>query len=184
LEAFLVSTGIVALAEFGDKTQLLAILLAARYRAPLPIVLGILVATAANHALAALAGAWVTQLVGAEAMRWILAVSFLAMAAWMLVPDKPEKENAPARRGPFAATLVAFFLVEMGDKTQIATVALAARFQNVLTVTAGTTVGMLLANVPGVLFGDVLTKRIPLQWVRIGAAVSFVVLGILALAIG
>ena len=185
MEAFLVSTGVVALAEIGDKTQLLALLLTARFRAPWPIALGILVATVANHALASAVGVWLVGLIGPVALRWILGISFLAMAAWTLIPDDaPDENSARPRYGVFLTTVIAFFLVEMGDKTQIATVALAARFQNVLTVTAGTTVGMLLANVPGVLFGDVLTKRIPLQWVRIGAAVSFVVLGILALAIG
>jgi putative Ca2+/H+ antiporter (TMEM165/GDT1 family) len=143
------------------------------------------VATLANHALAASVGAAVAAWLGPQAMRWILAVLFLVMAGWCLIPDKEDEgPKSVGKFGAFLATAVAFFLVEMGDKTQIATVALAARFQDVLTVTAGTTVGMLLANVPGVLFGDVLTKRIPLRWVRIGAAISFVVLGILALAIG
>jgi putative Ca2+/H+ antiporter (TMEM165/GDT1 family) len=181
LEALLVSTGIVALAEMGDKTQLLAILLAARYRAPLPIVLGIFVATAANHALAALAGAWVTHLVGAEAMRWILAVSFFAMAAWMLVPDKPDDGKAPARLGPFAATVVAFFLVEMGDKTQVATVALAARYAETLAVVAGTTAGMMIANVPAVFLGERLLRRIPMKTLHAVAAALFAGLGILVL---
>ncbi|HZY55972.1 MAG TPA: TMEM165/GDT1 family protein [Reyranella sp.] len=185
MEAFLVSAGLVAIAEIGDKTQLLAMILAARYHKPVPIILGILVATLVNHAAAASVGAAVAAYVGPQIMRWIVGGLFIVMAGWCLIPDKPDEgPKTVGTLGAFFATVVAFFLVEMGDKTQIATVALAARFQNVLTVTAGTTVGMLLANVPGVLFGDVLTKRIPLQWVRIGAAVSFVVLGILALAIG
>ena len=185
LHAFAISTGLVAIAEIGDKTQLLAMILAARYHKPVPIILGILVATLVNHAAAASVGAAVTAYVGPQIMRWIVGGLFIVMAGWCLIPDKPDEgPKTVGTLGAFFATVIAFFLVEMGDKTQIATVALAARFQNVLTVTAGTTVGMLLANVPGVLFGDVLTKRIPLQWVRIGAAVSFVVLGILALAIG
>ena len=185
MEAFLVSAGLVAIAEIGDKTQLLAMILAARYHKPVPIILGILVATLANHAIAASVGAAVAAWLGPNAMRWIVGGLFIVMAAWCLIPDKADEgPQAVGNLGAFFATVVAFFLVEIGDKTQIATVALAARFQNVFTVTAGTTVGMLLANVPGVLFGDVLTKRIPLQWVRIGAAISFVVLGILALALG
>ena len=185
MEAFLVSAGLVAIAEIGDKTQLLAMILAARYHKPVPIILGILVATLVNHAAAASVGAAVAAYVGPQIMRWIVGGLFIVMAGWCLIPDKPDEgPKTVGTLGAFFATVVAFFLVEMGDKTQIATVALAARFQNVFTVTAGTTVGMLLANVPGVLFGDVLTKRIPLRWVRIGAAISFVVLGILALAIG
>ena len=183
MEALLVSAGIVALAEFGDKTQLLAIMLAARYRTPPPIVLGILVATLANHALAALAGAWVNGLVGAEAMRWILAASFFAMAAWILVPDKPEDGAPSARRlGPFAATAVAFFLVEMGDKTQVATIALAARFHTVVPVMAGTTLGMLIADVPAVLFGDRICGRAGIRIVRWVAAGIFAALGLAAAA--
>jgi putative Ca2+/H+ antiporter (TMEM165/GDT1 family) len=182
MEAFLVSAGIVALAEFGDKTQLLAIVLAARYRAPLPIVLGILLATAANHALAALAGAWVASRVGAEAMRWILAVSFFAMAAWILVPDKPDDgAHAGRRLGAFAATLVAFFLVEMGDKTQIATVALAARYASTAAVVAGTTAGMMLANVPAVYLGERLLRRVPMKTLHAVAAALFAALGVLVL---
>ena len=155
LEALLISAGIVALAEMGDKTQLLALVLAARYRRPLPIVLGILVATLANHLLAAALGAWITQAAGVEAMRWILGASFLAMAAWALVPDRLEKEEAgSARFGVFGATVVAFFLAEMGDKTQVATVALAARYASIAAVVAGTTFGMLLANVPAVFLGE------------------------------
>jgi len=183
LEAFLVSTGIVALAEIGDKTQLLALVLAARYKRPLPIVLGILFATLANHALAAWLGAWITSLAGRETMRWILGVSFLAMAAWSLVPDKlDEVEAKSARFGAFGATLVAFFLVEMGDKTQVATVALAARYASIAVVVAGTTLGMLLANVPAVVLGERLLRRVPVKTVRLAAAAVFAVLGALALA--
>jgi len=182
MEAFLISTGIVAIAEIGDKTQLLALVLAARYRRPLPIILGILVATLANHALAAWAGGLAAAWVGPAAMRWILGALFIGMAVWCLIPDKaggvPE---SGARAGAFVATLVAFFLVEIGDKTQLATVALAARFHDVLLVTLGTTLGMMLANVPVVLFGDVIAKRLPLAAVRIVAALVFAVLGVVAL---
>ena len=183
MEAFLVSTGIVALAEIGDKTQLLALVLAARYKRPLPIVLGILFATLANHALAAWLGAWITNLTGRETMRWVLGASFLAMAAWSLVPDKlDEVEAKRARFGAFGATLVAFFLVEMGDKTQVATVALAARYASIAVVVAGTTLGMLLANVPAVVLGERLLRRVPVKTVRLAAAAVFAVLGALALA--
>ncbi|WIM11594.1 TMEM165/GDT1 family protein [Enhydrobacter sp.] len=180
MEAFLVSAGLVAVAEIGDKTQLLAMVLASRYRRPVPIILGILVATLANHALAAAVGAQVAAWVGPHTMRWTLAVLFLAMAAWCLVPDKADEgPKTVGHAGAFLATAVAFFLVEMGDKTQIATVGLAARFQDVVTVTAGTTVGMLLANVPAVLCGDVLARKVPLRLVRMAAAASFAILAVL-----
>ena len=182
VEAFLVSTGVVALAEIGDKTQLLALLLATRFRKPLPIVAGIFVATLANHAGASAIGSWLTNIVGAVTMRWILALSFFAMAAWALVPDSPPDETSTTPRyGVFLTTVVAFFLVEMGDKTQIATVALAAQFHSILWVVMGTTVGMLLANVPVVYLGDALIRRVPLKWVRIFAALTFVALGIFSL---
>ena len=182
LEALLVSTGIVALAEMGDKTQLLALVLAARYKRPLPIVFGILFATLANHALAAWLGVWITNLTGHETMRWILGASFLAMAAWALVPDRLEKEDeSRVRLGVFGATVVAFFLVEMGDKTQVATVALAARYASITAVVAGTTLGMLLANVPAVVLGERLLRRVPVKAVRRAAATVFAVLGALAL---
>jgi putative Ca2+/H+ antiporter (TMEM165/GDT1 family) len=185
MEAFFVSAGLVAIAEIGDKTQLLAMILATRYRKPLPIILGILVATLANHALAAWAGAAVAGWLGPQAMRWILGGLFLAMAVWCLVPDKADDgPSAASAAGAFIATTIAFFVVEIGDKTQIATVALAARFQSLLLVTAGTTVGMMAANVPAVLFGDVLARLVPLQVVRAAAAGSFVVLGVLALVWG
>lgn len=182
MEAFLVSTGIVALAEMGDKTQLLALVLAARFRRPAPIVLGILVATLANHALAAWAGQWITTAVGPDAMRWILGVSFLAMAAWSLIPDRLDKdETRQVRLGVFATTLVSFFLVEMGDKTQVATVALAARYVAVAPVVAGTTLGMMLANVPAVYLGERILRRVPVTIVHRVAAAIFAVLGALAL---
>jgi len=182
MEAFLVSTGIVAIAEIGDKTQLLALMLAARYRKPVPIILGILCATLANHAIAAWIGAEVAAWVGAETMRWILGVTFIVMAGWCLIPDKADNGPQTARQaGAFLATLVAFFIVEIGDKTQIATVALAARFQSLIAVTAGTTFGMMLANAPVVLFGDAIAKRLPLHIVRIVAALLFVALGVAAI---
>jgi Ca2+/H+ antiporter, TMEM165/GDT1 family len=182
MEAFFVSTALVAVAEIGDKTQLLALMLAARYRKAAPIILGILGATLANHALAAWIGAEVSAWVGEETMRWILAVTFIVMAGWCLIPDKMEDGPQAARQaGAFLATLVSFFLVEIGDKTQIATVALAARFQSLSTVTIGTTLGMLIANVPVVLFGDAIARRLPLKIVRVVAALLFVALGVAAL---
>ena len=184
MEALLVSTGVVALAEIGDKTQLLALLLATRFRAPWPIVAGIFVATLANHALASAVGAWIVQYVGPDAMRWILGISFLLMSGWTLIPDSPPDENSGAPRyGVFLTTVVAFFLVEMGDKTQVATVALAAQFQSVFWVVLGTTLGMMLANVPVVFAGDALIKRVPLNLVRIIAAASFAALGLYVLLV-
>lgn len=182
MEALLTSTAVVAIAEIGDKTQLLALMLAARFRKPIPIVLGILVATVANHALAAWLGALVAGWVGPDIMRWVLGVSFLAMAAWVLVPDKAEDdEDVKSRAGVFVTTVVAFFLLEMGDKTQIATVALSARFQSLLMVTAGTTLGMMAANVPAVFLGEVAATKIPLKLVRGAAALMFAILGVLVL---
>lgn len=182
MEAFLVSTGVVALAEIGDKTQLLALLLAAKYRKPLPIILGILVATLLNHALAGMVGAWLAATIGPQAMRWILGLSFIAMAAWMLVPDKADDlEEKPPRYGVFVATLVAFFLVEIGDKTQIATVALAAKYASLVAVVAGTTLGMMLANVPAVLLGEVAARKLPMKLVHGIAAAIFLALGIAVL---
>ncbi|HTE40334.1 MAG TPA: TMEM165/GDT1 family protein [Steroidobacteraceae bacterium] len=183
LEAFLISTGVVALAEIGDKTQLLAILLAAKFRKPVPIVLGILVATLLNHAVAGALGAWLATLVGPTWMRWILGVSFIAMAVWILIPDKYESEDAaPPRYGVFLTTLVIFFIVEIGDKTQIATVALAAKYSSLVAVVAGTTLGMMIANIPAVWLGDVAAHKLPLKWVRALAAGIFLVLGVLVLA--
>jgi putative Ca2+/H+ antiporter (TMEM165/GDT1 family) len=181
MEAFFVSAAVVAVAEIGDKTQLLALMLAARYRKPVPIILGILLATLANHALAAWAGAAVAGWVGADTMRWILGAAFIVMAGWCLVPDKADDGPQAARQaGAFLATLVAFFIVEIGDKTQIATVALAARFNSLVLVTAGTTIGMLLANAPVVLFGDAIAQRLPLKIVRAVAALLFLALGLAA----
>jgi putative Ca2+/H+ antiporter (TMEM165/GDT1 family) len=183
MESFLVSTGVVALAEIGDKTQLLAFLLAARFRKPLPIVAGILVATVVNHGLAGALGAWIMQTVGAEIMRWVLGVSFLAMAAWTLIPDEIEEDEMriAQRLGVFGATVVSFFIAEMGDKTQIATVAMAARFDAAWVVILGTTLGILIANVPAVYLGDRLAGRIPMKLVHGLAAAIFAVLGVLTL---
>lgn len=179
LEALFISTGIVALAEIGDKTQLLAFMLAARFRRPWPIILGIFVATVANHAFAAAVGTWITQALGPEVLRWLLGLSFLAMAVWTLIPDKLEEgEVSVPRLGVFGATLVAFFLAEMGDKTQVATVALAARFDAFVAVVIGTTLGMLIANVPAVLAGDRIAQRIPVTLVHGIAAVLFALLGL------
>jgi Ca2+/H+ antiporter, TMEM165/GDT1 family len=183
MEAFLVSTGIVALAEMGDKTQLLSLVLAARFRRPWPIIGGIFFATVLNHALAGAAGAWVTSLLGPQLLRWALAASFFAMAAWMLVPDKLDEDDAAAapRFGVFGTTVIAFFLAEMGDKTQIATVMLAARFHDWWWVVAGTTVGMMLANVPAVWFGEAVTRRVPIRVVHRVSAAIFAALGAVAL---
>jgi putative Ca2+/H+ antiporter (TMEM165/GDT1 family) len=178
MEAFLSSVVVVALAEIGDKTQLLAIVLTARFRKPLPIVAGILLATIANHLLAALVGASAAAWLASTWFRYAVALSFVAMGLWTLVPDKLDEDEArPPRFGAFLTTLVAFFLVEMGDKTQIATIALAARFQAVWAVAAGTTVGMMLANAPVVFAGAKLVERLPLKAIRIGAAALFVALG-------
>jgi Ca2+/H+ antiporter, TMEM165/GDT1 family len=183
LEAFLVSTGVVALGEIGDKTQLLALVLAARYRRPWPIMAGILVATLVNHALAGLVGGAIARLLGPDPLRWVVGVSFLAMAAWMLVPDKIDDGDVGmrARFGVFGTTLVAFFLAEMGDKTQIATVALAARYADLTAVVAGTTLGLMLANVPAVLLGDVVAKKVSMRLVHAIAAAIFALLGVLTL---
>lgn len=183
MDAFLVSTAIVALAEIGDKTQLLAFILAARFRRPWPIVLGILVATLANHAFAAAVGTWLTTLMGPQTLRWVLGLSFIAMAVWTLIPDKLDEDEARLPRlGVFGATLVAFFLAEMGDKTQIATVALAAQYQALIAVVAGTTLGMMIANVPAVLLGDRIATRMPVKLVHGIAAAIFLGLGIATLA--
>ncbi|CAJ0704999.1 TMEM165/GDT1 family protein [Ralstonia holmesii] len=185
MEAFLVSTGIVALAEIGDKTQLLSILLAARFRKPVPIILGIFVSTLVNHAFAGAVGGWITHVLGENVLRWILGVGFIAMAGWMLIPDKLDEEEAPSDTqrglGIFGTTIVAFFFAEMGDKTQIATVALAARFHDIVWVVAGTTFGMMLANVPAVLMGNKFAARMPITLVHRIAALIFLVLGVLAL---
>ncbi|GKS83110.1 TMEM165/GDT1 family protein [Acidovorax sp. SUPP1855] len=183
MEAFFVSTAIVALAEMGDKTQLLSLVLAARFRKPWPIVLGILVATLANHALAGAVGAWVTTVVGPQVLRWGLGLSFIAMAVWMLIPDRLDDDatgGAP-RFGVFGTTLIAFFLAEMGDKTQVATVMLAARYSAYWWVVAGTTLGMMLANAPVVWLGERITRRVPIRAVHMVSAVIFLALGLIAL---
>ena len=183
MDGFLVSTGVVALAEIGDKTQLLAFLLAARFKKPLPIVLGILLATLVNHGLAGALGAWITSAVSPTVLRWILGLGFIAMAAWTLVPDSIEDEEASvaSRFGVFGATLITFFLAEMGDKTQLATVALAAHYAAPFTVVMGTTLGMLIADVPAVFAGDRLATRIPMRLVHGIAAAIFAALGVATL---
>lgn len=183
MEAFLISTGVVALGEMGDKTQLLAFLLAAQFKRPVPIILGILAATLLNHATAGLVGAWIAAQLGPDILRWVIGVSFLAMAVWMLIPDKIDDEavGGKQRFGVFGTTLVAFFLAEMGDKTQIATVALAARFHDLIPVVAGTTLGMMLADVPAVFLGDRIAKKVSMPLVHGIAALIFGILGVLAL---
>ena len=183
MEAFLISTGIVALAEIGDKTQLLALLLAARFKKPWPIVWGIFVATVLNHAMAGALGAWITTVISPQTLRWILGASFIAMAVWMLIPDKLDDgaDKTPVRFGVFRTTVVLFFLAEMGDKTQVATVMLAARFDAYVAVVAGTTLGMMLANVPVVWLGERMTRLVPLRVVHIVSAIVFLGLGLFAL---
>ena len=182
MEAWLVSTGVVALGEMGDKTQLLAMLLAARFRRPWPIVWGILVATLANHALAGLVGEGVANALGPTLLRWVIGLSFIAMAVWMLIPDQlDDVQGGNTRFGVFGTTLVAFFLAEMGDKTQIATVALAARYADLAAVVAGTTLGMMLANVPAVFLGDRVAARVSMKWVHGVSAAIFGLLGLLTL---
>ncbi|MBK8068257.1 MAG: TMEM165/GDT1 family protein [Rhodanobacteraceae bacterium] len=182
MEAFLVSTGVVALAEIGDKTQLLAFVLAARFRKPWPIVLGILVATLANHAGAGALGSFITTVMSPMALRWILGLSFIGMALWILIPDKLDADDAPKTRGGvFLTTLTAFFLAEMGDKTQIATIALAAQYQALTAVVLGTTLGMMIANVPAVLFGERAARTLPAKLVHGIAAALFAVIGMATL---
>jgi putative Ca2+/H+ antiporter (TMEM165/GDT1 family) len=184
MEAFLVSTLVVAVGEIGDKTQLLALLLASRLRAPVAILLGILCATLANHLLAGLAGVGLSRWLVPVLLRWLVGVSFLALAAWALVPDKPDRDEAPRARGrlgAFGVTLVCFFLAEIGDKTQLATVALAAEFERLTAVVGGTTLGMMLADVPAVLVGNFAADRIPFKLVRLVAAALFAILGVLAI---
>ncbi len=183
MEAFLISTGVVALGEMGDKTQLLAMLLAARFKRPVPIILGILVATLANHALAGAVGGWVAQALGPNVLRWVIGLSFIGMAVWMLIPDKIDDEAVDGRQrfGVFGTTVLAFFLAEMGDKTQIATVALAARYTDLVAVVTGTTLGMMLANVPAVFLGDAIARRVSMRLVHGIAALIFAVLGVATL---
>ena len=183
LESLLISIGVVALAEIGDKTQLLAFLLAARFKKPFPIIGGILAATIVNHGLAGAVGAWITATVSPSVLRWVLGVSFLAMAAWTLIPDEIEQDEAKLAKGMgvFGATLVTFFLAEMGDKTQLATIALAAHYGTPVRIVIGTTLGMLIADVPAVFVGEKLAKRIPMRLVHSIAAAIFAALGIATL---
>jgi len=182
LEAFLVSTGVVALGEMGDKTQLLAMLLAVKFKRPLPIIAGILVATLANHGMAGAVGGLVAQALGPEVLRWVIGLSFLAMAGWMLIPDKFDAdESTLSRFGVFGTTVVTFFLAEMGDKTQIATVALAARYTDLVAVVAGTTLGMMISNVPAVFLGDRIARKVSMNLLHAIAAVIFAALGLLTL---
>jgi Ca2+/H+ antiporter, TMEM165/GDT1 family len=183
MEALYISTGVVALAEMGDKTQLLAFILAARFKKPVPIILGILLATLVNHGLAGALGAWLTSVVSPDAMRWVLGLSFIAMAIWTLIPDKIEEEETQVAQklGVFGATLVTFFLAEMGDKTQIATVALAAHYGAPLLVVIGTTLGMLIADVPAVFVGNKFADKIPMKLVHSIAAGIFAIMGVLTL---
>jgi putative Ca2+/H+ antiporter (TMEM165/GDT1 family) len=183
MESLLVSTGVVALAEIGDKTQLLAFILAARFKKPVPIILGILVATLINHGLAGALGAWITSTVTPEILRWVLGISFIGMAIWTMIPDKIEEEETKVAQkfGVFGATLITFFLAEMGDKTQIATVAMAAHYAAPLLVVIGTTLGMLIADVPAVFLGDKLANKIPMKLVHSIAAAIFAILGIATL---
>jgi putative Ca2+/H+ antiporter (TMEM165/GDT1 family) len=185
LETYSVSALLVALAEMGDRTQLLAIMLASRYRRPVPILLGILVATIANHSLAALAGFYLSSILQAAWFKYAVSISFIAMALWALVPDKEDDDEDKPRRwrmGVFLTTVVSFFLVEIGDKTQVATVALAARYHDVLVVAAGTTTGMMLANIPAVFLGHAVTRVLPINALRIAAAVLYLILGVVGLA--
>ena len=183
MESFWVSTGVVALAEMGDKTQLLAFLLAARFKRPVPIITGIFLATIINHGLAGALGAWITTSLSPQVMRWVLGISFLAMAAWTLIPDKIEDDDSIAahRFGVLGATLVTFFWAEMGDKTQVATVAMAAHYMEAWKVVAGTTLGMMIADVPAVFLGDKLSSKISLKWVHAAAALVFAALGVATL---
>ena len=184
MDAFVVSTALVALAEMGDKTQLLSFVLAAKLKRPWPIIAGIFVATLANHFLAGWAGAWLATLVSPATLKWVIALSFFAFGLWALKPDTLDEGREYSGRSAFTTTLVAFFLVEMGDKTQLATVALAARFDALVAVVMGTTLGMLIANAPAVWLGETLARRVDMKWMRRAAAALFVLLGVLTLAAG
>jgi putative Ca2+/H+ antiporter (TMEM165/GDT1 family) len=183
MDSLLISTGVVALAEMGDKTQLLAFILAARFKKPIPIILGILSATIINHGLAGALGAWITSMVNPDVMRWVLGASFIGMAIWTLIPDKIEEEETQIAKhlGVFGATFITFFLAEMGDKTQIATIALAAHYEAPFEVVVGTTLGMLIADVPAVFVGNKFAARIPMKLVHSIAAAIFAVMGVLTL---
>lgn len=181
-QAFIVSTSVVALAEMGDKTQLLSLILAARYRKPMPIVLGILVATLLNHAMAGALGAWLSSLMRPEVLNWVMAAAFIAMGLWILVPDKLDEDDVAVPKqqmGVFFATVTAFFLAEMGDKTQFATIALAAQYSNVFSVVLGTTLGMMMANAPAVYLGNRFAQRLPTKIIHIIAAIIFIAIGAL-----
>ena len=181
-QAFIVSSSVVALAEMGDKTQLLSLILAARYRKPMPIVLGILVATLLNHAIAGALGAWLSSLMRPEVLNWVMAAAFIAMGLWILVPDKLDEDDVAVPKqqmGVFFATVVAFFLAEMGDKTQFATIALAAQYSDVLSVVLGTTLGMMMANAPAVYLGNRFAQRLPTKIIHIIAAIIFIAIGAL-----
>jgi putative Ca2+/H+ antiporter (TMEM165/GDT1 family) len=185
MEAFLVSAGVVALAEIGDKTQLVALVLAARFKQPVPIIVGIAVATLVNHTIAGIVGAWLASVLGPTVLRWILGLSFVGIAVWLLIPDRVDSAHvARGRYGVFVTTLVTFFLAEMGDKTQVATVALAARFQDLYAVVAGTTIGMLIADVPAVLFGERIARSLHPRVVHAVAAAIYLALGVLVLSSG
>jgi len=184
MTAFFLATALVALAEMGDKTQLLAFLLAARFRKPIPIILGILVATLLNHAAAGAVGVYISQMIGQETMRWLLGIGFLLMAVWLLIPDQLDEntETKESKFGVFGTTVIAFFLAEMGDKTQIATVALSAKYmEDFVWVIAGTTVGMMLANVPAVYLGNHFAQKLPIRWIHAIAASIFAAIGIFIL---
>jgi len=182
VHAFLISAGVVALSEMGDKTQLLALLLATQFRRPLPIIAGIFIATVINHLGAGAVGGWLTHVIGSNGLRWILGLSFLGMAVWMLIPDKLDDASpSVSRYGVFVTTVITFFLAEMGDKTQIATIALAARFNDLLSVVTGTTLGMMIADVPAVWFGEWIMQRVPIRTIHLIAALLFAMLGVLTL---
>ena len=181
-QAFIVSTSVVALAEMGDKTQLLSLILAARYRKPMPIVLGILVATLLNHAMVGALGAWLSSLMRPEVLNWVMAAAFIAMGLWILVPDKLDEDDVAVPKqqmGVFFATVVAFFLAEMGDKTQFATIALAAQYSDVFSVVLGTTLGMMMANAPAVYLGNRFAQRLPTKIIHMIAAIIFIAIGVL-----
>lgn len=183
MEALIISIGVITLAEIGDKTQLLAFILAAQFKKPLPIILGIFVATLINHCLAGLIGIWITTLLKPNILRWLLAISFILMAIWTLIPDEIEQDEKKISKylGVFGATFITFFLSEMGDKTQIATIALTAHYHNPILVITGSTLGMLLADLPAVYFGNLFSHKIPMKIIHIIAACAFVIIGLVTL---